>query len=76
MDLSGEDPVNAESLRRIAEGEGVPIPPSEKKKRGPNWYSWEDLLVAKAWVSVSLDPSIGVGQKLKKFYTRVQQKFM
>ena len=35
------------------------------------------MVAKEAWVSVSLDPTIlGVGQKLKKFYTRVQQKFM
>ena len=47
-----------------------------KGKRGTNFLNWEDGLLAKAFVSVSMDPSKGCGQTLLVFWTRVTDKFM
>jgi hypothetical protein len=37
------------------------------KPRSPNFASWEDFILCKAWVSVSMDPSVGCGQKRNSF---------
>ena len=74
-----EDPDDEEALRSIAEGASVAVVPvgaAARKKRSPNWFPWEDLMVAKAWVNVSMDASIGCNQTVAKFWRRVQQKFM
>jgi No apical meristem-associated C-terminal domain len=72
------DPAHVEAMRLIAEGASVAVIPAGqgKKKRSPNWFPWEDLMVAKAWVNVSMDASIGCNQTVAKFWRRVQQKFM
>jgi hypothetical protein len=45
------------------------------KPRSPNFAPWEDLLLCKAWVSVSMDPSVGCNQKRATFWKRVEEKF-
>jgi hypothetical protein len=46
------------------------------KPRSPNFAPWEDLLLCKAWVSVSMDPtSVGCGQKRNSFWSRIEEKF-
>jgi hypothetical protein len=41
------------------------------KPRSPNFASWgEDFLLCKAWVSVSMDPSVGCNQKRSTFWKR------
>ncbi len=37
------------------------------KPRSPNFAPWEDLILCKARVSVSLDPSVGCNQKRASF---------
>ncbi len=46
-----------------------------EKVRSPNFAPWEDLLLSKAWVSVSMDPSVGCNQKKESFWKRVEEKF-
>jgi hypothetical protein len=46
-----------------------------EKVRSPNFAPWEDLLLSKAWVSVSMDPSVGCNQKRDSFLRRVEEKF-
>jgi hypothetical protein len=63
----------------------VPLPKSKKQKtkassaqknRSPkNFLSWEDLLLCRAYVNVSQDPSVGCNQNLKAFWNRVAVKF-
>jgi hypothetical protein len=45
------------------------------KPRSPNFASWEDFLLCKAWVSVSMDPSAGCNQKRSTFWKRIEEKF-
>jgi hypothetical protein len=45
------------------------------KPRSPNFAPWEDFLLCKAWVSVSMDPSVGCGQKRNSFWSRIEEKF-
>jgi hypothetical protein len=45
------------------------------KPRSPNFAPWEDLILCKAWVSVSLDPSVGCNQKRASFWRRIEVKF-
>jgi hypothetical protein len=75
-----DNPLNEEAMRLIAEGASIavmiPAGDSSKKKRGPNFYVWEDLMVAKAFVNVSMDAAIGNNQSSKKFWRRTQGKFM
>ena len=76
---SDEDPVNEESMRLIAEGACtavIPIGAAIRKKRSPNWFGFEDLMVAKAYVNVSMDTTVGNNQSAATFWKRVQQKFM
>jgi hypothetical protein len=44
------------------------------KPRSLNFAPWEDLLLSKAWVSVSLDPSVVCGQKRKSFWSQIEEE--
>jgi len=46
------------------------------KQKCPNFIALEDKLIAKAWVNISEDPIVGVGQKNKTFWERVHEKFV
>ncbi len=44
---------------------------SKKEKRQANFPQDEDFMLCCAYVNVSVDPIIGVGQKSETFWTRV-----
>jgi hypothetical protein len=46
-----------------------------EKVRSPNFAPWEDLLLSKAWISVSMDPSVGCIRRRNKFWKRVEDNF-
>ncbi len=58
------------SNKRKGPPKGRPVGADDGKPRFPNFAPWEDLLLSKVWVSVSLDPSVGcAGQKRKSFWS-------
>ena len=50
-------------------------PGRKKFAIAPNYSEDEDYLIAVAFVSVTVDPIRGVGQKSENFWTRVHEKF-
>jgi hypothetical protein len=48
---------------------------TEKKERGPEFCSTEILLLCKAWISASEDAVVGVNQKLKTFWSKVEDAY-
>jgi hypothetical protein len=49
---------------------------SKKEKRQANFSQDEDFMLCCAYVSVSVDPIVGVGQKSEAFWTRVLEKYL
>jgi hypothetical protein len=47
----------------------------EKKERGPEFCSTEILLLCKAWISASEDAVVGVNQKLKTFWSKIEDAY-
>ena len=49
---------------------------SKKEKRQANFSQDEDFMLCCAYVNVSVDPIVGVGQKAETFWTRVLEKYL
>ena len=49
---------------------------SKKEKRQANFSQDEDFMLCCAYVNVSVDPIVGVGQKSETFWTRVLEKYL
>jgi hypothetical protein len=49
---------------------------SKKEKRQANFSQDKDFMLCCAYVSVSVDPIVGVGQKSETFWTRVLEKYL
>jgi hypothetical protein len=54
----------------------VESPTKNKEKRQANFSPDEDYMLCCAYINVSVDPIIGVGQKSETFWTRVLEKYL
>ena len=72
------EPSNRKSLKvgpKMEKELGKKPATTEKKERRPEFCSTEILLLCKAWISASEDAVVGVNQKLKTFWSKVEDAY-
>ena len=67
-------PVPADTTNKVVEEESKQ--PATKKKRPPNFSAEEDVILARCFVSASLNPIVGSEKKQEVFWSDVRDSFM
>ena len=50
--------------------------PPIRTRRGKSFFTEEDVTLCIAWLTITQDPVIGIGQPMSKFWDRVMTKFL
>jgi hypothetical protein len=79
-EFGGEDGEEGEGegdVQEIEEGafEGAVVKAKGKAVRSGNYSEFEDVILLKAWESVSVDAVTGIDQAGKRYWQRIEDRF-